>query len=138
MQNTDSELRQILSEATRIAVVGIKADPDEDAFQVPRYLQLCGYELLPVNPKLDSVLGECCVTCLSETASPVEIVNLFRAPDHIPGHVDEILSLPSPPDAVWMQLGIRHEPSAERLRAAGIRVVEDLCIMVEHRRLLRG
>ena len=136
MSNTDDELRSILSSAKNIAVVGIKDEEREDAFRIPRYLQECGYRILPVNPKLETALGEPCCGSLSEITEPIDIVDLFRAPSHIPGHVDEILSLASPPAAVWMQLGIHHGESARRLRSAGIHVVQDLCIMVEHRRLL--
>jgi predicted CoA-binding protein len=136
MPNIDATLRHILSSAKRIVVIGIKDDPSEDAFLVPRYLHESGYQIFPVNPKLESVLGNPCVGSITEISGPIHIVNLFRATSHIPGHIDEILSLACMPDVVWMQLGICHEQSAERLRAEGIRVVQDLCIMVEHRRLL--
>ena len=136
MSSLDTTLRDILSSAKRIAVIGIKDHPSEDAFLVPRYLHECGYQILPVNPKLESVLESPCVGSITEISEPIHIVNLFRATSHVPGHVDEILSLASMPGAVWMQLGISHEQSAERLRAEGIQVVQDLCIMVEHRRLL--
>ena len=73
---------------------------------------------------------------LREVDEPVDIVNLFRATEHIEGHVEEILAMDPRPKAVWMQLGIHHGPGAARMRAAGIAVVQDRCIMVEHRRLL--
>jgi predicted CoA-binding protein len=132
----DLELRQILLETRSIAVVGIKAKPSEDAFRVPQYLQQQGYRIVPVSPKLESVLGEPAVTGLDQAPAPIDLVNLFRASDHIPGHADEILAMSPRPRAVWMQLGIRHEAAAARLRAAGIQVVQDRCIMVDHRRLL--
>jgi predicted CoA-binding protein len=132
----DPELREILLQARSIAVVGIKAKPSEDAFRVPQYLQQQGYRIVPVSPKLESVLGEPAVTGLDQAPGPVDLVNLFRASDHIPGHVDEMLAMSPRPRAVWMQLGIRHEAAAARLRAAGIQVVQDRCIMVDHRRLL--
>lgn len=132
----DPELREILLQARSIAVVGIKAKPSEDAFRVPQYLQQQGYRIVPVSPKLESVLGEPAVTGLDQAPGPVDLVNLFRASDHIPGHADEILAMSPRPRAVWMQLGIRHEDAAARLRAAGIQVVQDRCIMVDHQRLL--
>jgi len=136
--DSDAQLREILSEAASVAVVGIKDDPEQDAFRVPRYLQRAGYRVVPVNPKLGEVLGERAWPSLEKLPEPVDLVDLFRAPEHIPAHVDEILALPEPPKAVWMQLGIQHGESAARLRAAGIRVVQDRCMMVEHRRLLGG
>jgi len=84
------------------------------------------------------VLGERCVATLAELAEPADLVDVFRAPQHLPGHTDEILALRPLPRAVWLQLGIRDDASAERLAAAGIRVVQDRCLMVEHRRLLPG
>lgn len=136
MACTDHELREILSLARTIAVVGIKADESEDAFRIPHYLQECGYRILPVNPKLEDVLGCPCHQTLGEITEPIDIVDLFRSVAHVPAHVDEILSLETRPKAVWMQLGIQHDESARRLRSAGIQVVQDLCIMVEHHRLL--
>ena len=99
-------------------------------------MQREGYRIVPVNPKLASVLGEQAVASLSQVDGAVDLVNLFRASDNIPAHVDEILALAPRPLAVWMQLGIHNGGAAARLRAAGIQVVQDRCIMVDHRRLL--
>jgi predicted CoA-binding protein len=132
----DAELRELLLHVRTIAVVGVKDGPADDAFRVPRYMQEHGYRILPVSPKLDQVLGERAVARLGDLTEPVDLVNLFRAPAHIPAHADEILALSPPPRAVWMQLGIRHADATARLEAAGIGVVEDRCLMVEHRRLL--
>ncbi len=136
MPHTDAALRDILSKAHSVAVVGIKDDPGEDAFRIPTYMQRAGYRIHPVNPKLGEVLGEPAVSSLTELSGEVDIVNLFRAPENIPPHVEEILAMENKPTVVWMQLGIQHGESAARLRAAGIQVVQDSCIMVEHRRLL--
>ena len=113
----------------------MKAGEDDDAYRVPRYLQARGYRIVPINPKLERVLGEPAVASLADVGEPIDLVNVFRAPAHVPGNVDEFLALAPAPAAVWLQLGIRHEPAAERLRAAGIRVVQDRCLMVEHARL---
>jgi predicted CoA-binding protein len=134
----DPELVELLRSVSTIAVVGIKADVAADAHRVPLYMQQRGYRILPVSPKLAAVLGEPCAPALAKLEAPCELVNLFRAPRHVPAHTDEVLALPEPPRAVWMQLGIRHEESAARLRAAGITVVQDRCLMVEHGRLLAG
>jgi predicted CoA-binding protein len=133
---SDAGLREVLSRGRTIAVVGIKDGPQDDAFRVPAYLQAHGYRIVPVSPKLASVLGERAHPSLRDVDVPVDLVDVFRAPRHLPAHVDEILDLRPRPFAVWFQLGIRDDESARRLRAAGIRVVQDLCLMVEHRRLL--
>ena len=139
MQNpSDPELAELLRAVKRIAVVGIKDDPQQDAHRVPRYLQQHGYRILPVSPKCRDVLGEPCAATLAALREPADLVNLFRAPQHVAAHADEILALRPLPRAVWLQLGIRDDASAERLAAAGIQVVQDRCLMVDHRRLLGG
>jgi predicted CoA-binding protein len=132
----DAELRELLRRVRSIAVLGIKDGADDDAFRVPRYMQAHGYRIIPVNPKLATVLGEPAKAKLAEITGGVDLVNVFRASQHVPAHVDEILALSPRPLAVWLQLGIRHDEAAARLAAAGIAVVQDRCLMVEHRRLL--
>ncbi len=134
----DSDLRSLLASVRTIAVVGMKDGDADDAFRVPRYMQRHGYRILPVNPKLESVLGERSYTSLAEISEPVDLVNLFRAPPHVPHHAEEVLALAPRPRAVWMQLGIAHPEAAARLREAAIEVVQNRCLMVEHRRLLGG
>jgi predicted CoA-binding protein len=131
----DRELKALLESTRTIAVLGIKAGEHEDAFRVPRYMQRAGFAIRPVSPKLREVLGEPAVASVGELREPVDMVNVFRAPANIPAHVDEILAMESRPKSVWLQLGIAHESTA-RLEAAGIAVVEDRCLMVEHARLL--
>jgi len=132
----DASLRELLLATRSLAVVGIKDRETEDAFRVPAYMQAAGYRILPVSPKLERVLGEPAVASLGELSEPTDLVNLFRASRHVPGHVDEILALDWRPRAVWMQLGISHPESARRLEAAGVAVVQDRCLLVEHRRLV--
>jgi predicted CoA-binding protein len=132
---SDEELLDLLRRVKTIAVVGIKAGEHDDAFRVPRYLQQQGLRILPISPKLEQVLGERCARSLGELSEAPDLVNLFRASPHIPAHADEILALPQRPLCVWMQLGIRHPDASARLVAAGITVVEDRCLMVEHARL---
>ena len=138
MEQSDAELRAILQDSHSVAVVGIKDLETQDAYRIPQYMQSHGYRIVPVNPKLSGVLGHSAHASLREVDEPVDIVNLFRATEHIPAHVDEILSMSPPPKAVWMQLGIHHGSATASLRAAGIAVVQDRCIMVEHRRLIDG
>jgi hypothetical protein len=133
---SDDEIRELLSRTRSIAVVGIKSGAEDEAYRVPAYLQQQGYRIVPVSPKLDRVLGEPALPSLREVHEPIDLVDLFRAPQHVPAHVDEILAMSPLPRAVWLQLGIRHDEAARRLEAAGIAVVQDRCIMVDHRRLL--
>ena len=133
---TDEQLRALLEDVRSIAVVGIKAGATDDAFEVPQYMQAHGYRIVPVNPKLETVLGEPVVASLPQLSEPTDLVNVFRAPQHIPAHTDEILALGQRPRAVWLQLGISDPASEARLEEAGITVVVNRCLMVEHRRLL--
>jgi uncharacterized protein len=136
----DDGLRRILREARVIAVVGAKADRFAPAHFVPAYLAEHGYRILPVNPTIAGrqVFGVPAVARLADLAEPADVVEVFRRPQHLPGHAEEILAMTHRPAVVWFQLGIRHDGAAERLAAAGIRVVQDRCMMPEHRRLLRA
>jgi predicted CoA-binding protein len=134
----DAGLARILREARTIAVLGAKGEPGEPAYYVPAYLKTRGYAVLPVNPTRagQRILGEPVVATLADLPGPVDVVEIFRRPELLPGHAAEILRLPWKPTAVWFQLGIRHDGAAATLACAGIRVVQDRCMMPEHRRLL--
>jgi predicted CoA-binding protein len=135
--HSDAQLRRVLSENRSVAVLGAKAEPWEPAFTVPRYLQAHGWRVVGVNPRLAGApwLGQAAVATLSEL-DPVDVIEVFRRPEALPGHAEEILALGWRPRVVWFQLGIRHDGAAERLSAAGIEVVQDRCMMPEHRRLV--
>jgi hypothetical protein len=134
----DAGLARILREARTVAVLGARADPAEPAHYVPAYLARHGYRVRPVNPRLAGtrVLDEPVVATLAELPEPADLIDVFRRPEFLPGHAAEILALPWRPAVVWLQLGIRHDGAAERLARAGIRVVQDRCMMPEHRRLM--
>ena len=135
----DEGMKEVLKEARTIAVLGVKSGASDDAYRVPAYMQEQGYRIIPVNPKLSQVLNAEAYPDLAQipqTFYPIDIINIFRATEHLPAHVDEILALSPRPRAVWTQLGIHHGPSAQRLREAGINVIQDRCIMVDHRRLI--
>jgi uncharacterized protein len=134
----DVGLRRILHEARTVAVLGAKPRPSEPAHYVPAYLAHHGYRILPVNPTCagGEILGAPVVATLAELAEPVDVVEIFRRPAFLPGHAAEILALPWRPAVVWFQLGIRHDGAAAQLARAGIRVVQDRCMMPEHRRLM--
>jgi predicted CoA-binding protein len=118
-----------------LAVVGLSDDPAKASYAVSAYMQEHGYRILPVNPGIESVLGEKSYASLSELPVRPDVVNVFRLPKAIPAIVDEMLELGL--KNLWVQLGIRNEAAAEKAEAGGIRVVMDRCIMVEHRLLMR-
>ena len=134
----DAGLLAILREAKTVAVLGAKPGGAEPAYYVPAYLRERGYRILPVNPKIAGreLLEAHAVARLADLAEAADVVEIFRRPEHLPAHAVEILALPWRPKAVWFQLGIRHDAAAERLARAGIRVVQDRCMMPEHRRLM--
>jgi uncharacterized protein len=134
----DSKLvREILETSKTIAVVGASTDPWRPSFGIARYLAAAGYRVLPVNPTAmgQSLDGEPFRASLRDIAEPVDLVNVFRRPEFVRDVVEDAIAIGAP--AVWLQLGIRHAAAAERARAAGIRIVMDRCISVEHRRLAR-
>jgi predicted CoA-binding protein len=133
----DAGLARIFRETKRVAVLGAKAARGQPAFYVPAYLQAQGFELSLVNPMLlgREVLGVRMVAALADLDG-ADVIDVFRRPEFLPGHAAEILALPWRPMGVWFQLGIRHDRAAEQLARAGIRVVQDRCMMPEHRRLM--
>jgi len=134
----DDDLRRLLSTSKRIAVLGASARHDRPAFEVPEYLARHGYEIFAVNPRYagEPLHGRATLTSLPEITVAIDIVDVFRRSQDVPGHVDEILAMRPLPRAVWLQLGIRNDDVARRLREQGIEVVQDLCLKIEHRRLL--
>jgi len=134
----DEGVAAILRETKTIAVLGAKLGAAEPAFYVPAYLHARGYRILPVNPTItgSAVFGRSVVATLADLDEAADVVEIFRRPEYLPGHAAEILDLPWRPRAVWCQLGIRNDRAAERLARAGIRVVQDRCMMPDHRRLI--
>ena len=133
---TDDELRAFLAGARRIAVLGAHVDPEKPAHYVPDYLHRKGYRILPANSVYAGRLlwGESVRASLAEISGPVDVLDVFRRSAQVGDHADEILALR--PGLVWLQSGIRNDAVASRLEDAGIPVVQDRCLMVEHRRLL--
>jgi predicted CoA-binding protein len=132
MNDTADQARQILKEARTIAVLGMKGEADarEPAHQVPRYLEQQGYTIIPINPELEEQGYPGAVATLGDLSDAPDVVEVFRRSEAIDEHVEEILALR--PKAVWFQLGIRNDAAAERLRAAGIDVVQDRCMFKDH------
>jgi uncharacterized protein len=133
----DAGIGEVLRSSSRIAVLGIKTERQrtQPAFYVPAYLQRAGFDVVPVPvyyPDVTEILGQPVHRDLATVPGPVDLVNVFRRSRDVPAHVDDLIALE--PQAVWLQSGIRHAESAERLARAGIQVVQDRCAMVEHRR----
>jgi predicted CoA-binding protein len=133
----DAKMAELVRSAKRVAVIGIKtADkPEQPAYEVPEYLAKHGVEIVPVPvyyPEVTEILGRKVYRKVADVPGPIDVVDVFRRPTDIPGHVDDILA--KKPRAVWFQLGIRNDAAAEALAKAGILVVQDKCIKVEHKR----
>jgi predicted CoA-binding protein len=134
----DAGLTRILRETRTIAVLGAKGEAGQPAYYVPAYLKAHGYRVLPVNPTRsgERILGEPVVAALADLGVAPDVIEVFRRPQFLQAHVAEIVRLARKPSVVWFQLGIRNDGAAETLARAGIRVVQDRCMMPEHRRLL--
>lgn len=138
---TDTKrIRELLAATKTIAVLGIKteAQSNQPAFYVPKYLHSAGFEIIPVPvyyPQITQILGLPVYRKLTEIPIDVDMVNVFRRSQDVPAHLEDILA--KKPKSVWMQSGISNEAVAEKLANAGIQVVQDLCLMVEHRYLGR-
>ena len=130
-------IRTLLTQTRRIAVLGIKteAKANEPAFYVAKYLASAGLEIIPVPvyyPQVTSILGLKVYRKLVDVPGEIDLVNVFRLPEVISLHLDDMLA--KKPKAVWFQSGIRNDEVAERLAQSGIKVVQDRCLMIEHRR----
>ena len=133
-----AEIRNLLNETRTIAVLGIKteAQAGQPAFYVPSYLQTAGFQIIPVPvyyPDATRILGQQVFRRLVDIPIDVDLVNVFRRSQEVPPHVPDILA--KMPKAVWLQSGIRNDAAAETLAKAGIKVVQDRCLMVDHRYL---
>ena len=136
----DDGVAAILREAKTVAVLGAKLGAGEPAFYVPAYLHARGYRILPVNPTLrgHAAFDRPVVATLADLEEAADVVEIFRRPEYLPGHAAEILALPWRPRAAWFQLGIPNDRAAETLARAGMQVVQDRCMMPDHRRLIVG
>jgi uncharacterized protein len=132
----DGEIRTVLQRAHTIAVVGMSANPDRDSYAVARFLQRNGYRIVPVNPNLtEPVLGEQPYATLRDIPFHIDIVDIFRRSEYVPEVVEQARAIQA--DVAWMQLGVIHSLAAKHAEAAGIGVVMNRCMAIEHRRLMR-
>jgi predicted CoA-binding protein len=130
---TSEEIAGILRSARTVAVVGLSNDPGRDSHRIAAYLQAHGYRIFPINPKVEQVLGEKAYPDLKSVPEKIDVVDIFRKPAAIPAVVDEAISVGA--KTVWMQLGLAHNEAADKARQAGLEVVMNKCMMVEHRKL---
>jgi predicted CoA-binding protein len=124
-------ITEILETYKNIAVVGLSSQTWRPSYSVSRYMQTVGYRIIPVNPNETEVLGEKAYASLDDVPGPIEIVDIFRRPEFVPDVVEAAIRRKA--RVIWMQLGVVNEAAAERARAAGLEVVMDRCILVEHR-----
>ena len=129
-------LRRILTIYKRVAIVGLSADWSRPSNFVAKYLLEHGFEVIPVNPRYEEILGQLCYPDLASIPTPVDIVDLFQRAERVPPFVDAAIDIGA--RVVWMQLGIVHEEAAEKARAAGLEVIMDRCIKIEYARLFGG
>jgi uncharacterized protein len=131
--DTIDPVDRIFRRCRTIAVVGLSPNPQRASFDVSRYMQAAGYRIIPVNPNATEVLGEKAYASLLDAAKAekIDLVNCFRRSEDIPPIAEDALAIGAP--ALWMQLGISHAETAAKLRAAGLTVVEDRCLKIEHR-----
>lgn len=132
----DAGIDRVLRETRRVAVLGIKTEPSQPAHYVAAYAQRAGLDVVPVPvyyPDVTEILGQPVFRRIADIPGPVDMVDVFRRPNDIPQHIDDILA--KAPRSVWFQSGIRHDEAAERFARAGINVVQDRCLMVELQRL---
>lgn len=122
----------LLTKYKTIAVVGLSSNPARPSFGVTEYMQSAGYHIIPVNPNETDVLGEPSYASLEEVPQKIEIVDIFRCPDQVPPVVDAAIRAGA--KVIWMQLGIANQAAAEKAQAAGLTVVMDACILVEHKK----
>jgi predicted CoA-binding protein len=135
---SSTDLRELILHTKRIAVLGIKteAQSGQPAFYVPAYLAAVGFDVIPVPvyfPEATEILGKRVYRRLTDIPGQIDLVDVFRRPRDIDAHVDDLLA--AEPRAVWFQSGIRNDAVAARLASAGIKVIQDRCLMVEHRRV---
>jgi len=123
---------ELLKKYKSIAVVGLSSNPMRPSYDVTEYMQAAGYRIIPVNPNEREVLGEKSYARLEEVPEKIEIVNVFRRAEEVPAVVESAIRVGA--KVVWMQQGIENEEAAQKARAAGLMVIEDACILVEHRR----
>jgi predicted CoA-binding protein len=127
---TVKSTKEILAQAKRIAVVGLSDRPERTSYQVSKYMQEQGYEIIPVNPAIESSLGQKAYASLLDVPGPIDIVNVFRRSEHTVEVAEQAVQAKA--KVLWLQLGIQHDESKRIAEEGGLTVIMDRCIMVEH------
>ncbi|MEX6505515.1 CoA-binding protein [Jiella sp. M17.18] len=137
LQYDDGTIRRVLSETKTIAIVGASAKEIRPSYFVLKYLLAKGFRVVPINPGLagQEILGQTVYARLADVPEPIDMVDIFRASDAVPGIVEEALSLDPLPKVIWMQLSVRHDAAAAKAEAAGLTVIMDRCPKIEFARL---
>jgi uncharacterized protein len=133
LKEDDNALREVLTQAKTIAVVGHSDKRDRTSYQIAQFLRQSGYTVYAVNPLIKEIDGQPSYAALQEIPEPVDIVNVFRRSEYLPEIIDEAISINA--KTVWAQLGIWHQPSAQKAVDAGLKVVMDACIKIDYLRL---
>jgi len=128
------KMKEILTNAKTIAVVGLSPKEDRASNEVARYLQSKGYKIIPVNPMYPEILGEKSYSDLSQIPDKVDIIDVFRRPEQVGPVIDEAVKIDAP--VVWLQLGIRNDPEAQKVIDTGKIIIQDRCILIEHKSLV--
>lgn len=134
MGTNDNTVRDLLANARVIAVVGYSDKPSRTSYQIAQYLKRAGYKVYPVNPSVETIDGEKSYASLADVPEPIDIVNVFRRSEYLPGVVDDAIAVGA--KAVWAQLGVYDTAAGQKAESAGLITVMDACIKVEHSRLL--
>jgi len=135
VNSNPDEIREILKQVKTIAVIGLSPNPEKDSHRVAKYLQEHGYKIIPVYPKEDEILGEKVYRSLAEIPGKVDMVDIFRKPAAFDAIADACIER-GDVDVFWGQVGLVNNDAAEKARNAGMKVVQNLCAMVEHRELI--
>lgn len=130
----EADLKRILKEAKTIAVVGLSTNPTRESHMVASYLKARGYRIVPVNPGAEEILGEKSYPNLESIKEPIDVVDVFRRPEHLPEIARQAVKIGA--KVLWMQLGVANNDAARTAQAGGLEVVQDRCMMAEHSRLM--
>ena len=131
----DEEIRELLKESKTIAVVGLSTNPEKDSYSVAQYLKERGYTVIPVNPRADQIMGLTSYPDLASIPGKVDIVNVFRRSDELQNVVNDAIRIR--PRCIWAQLGVIDEKATDLAKAENVPMIMDLCIKIEHQRLLK-
>lgn len=129
---TSDPITQLLRDSKTIAIVGLSSNPRRPSHEIAAYLQSAGFKIIPVNPNESEVLGQKSYARLEDIPEPVDIVDIFRRPEEVPPVADSAIAIGA--KALWLQLGVTSPAAAEKARAAGLLVVEDACLLIEHKK----